>query len=1055
MPSPSTDFRQKVGLFYNTLMNILWNKQKSSFIKYNGKPPKAKFREELSSWAACVSSLLVYALCTTILLQANDIETNPGPANEYISDGLSYLQSLQHHGFVTILSNLQDLHKKMDFLLDGIKQRQEKMDDKIKEQDIILENMESRDHQRNIKFIGVAEDEVDGIPSIDKILRLLNKYSRDSRWKATDISHAYRIGEWKQIHNKTPRPIIVSFRVAEDKSFIMRDRILRQKLKEKEGIKLAAHLTAKQQEEISFYRNQGMTAYFKQGHLYVSDQYGNDPRFNNGKDDYQHLNENYYEEPDLESQNQESAMGKRPFRFGQGKYTPVSTKHKAWERTDENCMNSNLISIQGNEQKKQYPEKSDPYSSEFEKQNQDSFSQTQPSRFGQNNFFSDPTSYKPRDENEENPEQMLLDSYNKNKIHSHGRYTNVHDQYNQSKSKSQIEQQWNWNHQNQTNSDNLGAYAYDQSHTNYPEWQPHTHMTNHRQNEAIEMNSMSKDTDSQSTVPKGFNYSPYTIYPKENELVDCSLISSSTSYYPESFHSGYPKQDTQNEQPPSDPTKAAEYQETKQGKTFGTNKDPILSRKSENNGNINQIKDCFAINSDKTPKDPESKLEWKIHALNPKNTMGPGTNEKTSKMDEKHSHDKYYIDEKGRKEIKLTENQSEPKKMTKPELQHSIHRTANRTLQKSGIIHKIDIYPEVERQQRTLNEMLHTKPNVGHSTLGDGERGHSPQSKSRRSLTTEKEQQEQEFFDTSDQWMVDINEYAASGSTIMDNNANAKAKDDVSSSAQNDQHQLRGTNIENKINQQKKQNTETDNLPKSTDESKNFEMTGKKNKNTTENRMINNTEIDLGAQATLTHDNENPTKKEKHKENIIELENLQNTDINEKAANNKMHITDSIEEARKKEEIMTENQMIQNTKEVTNKMQKDMEENVDETTYLKTENNTQTQSEIKETTILDKDLKEKDSSKIKETGTKPKTPQPTEHQKNDGERRLSITKKTPTTFKKNNDQKEIQKTAQKRLAQPDKGNPVNSKNKSKSNETTDANQPTILQTLRPRKSSIP
>jgi hypothetical protein len=75
------------------------------------------------------------------------------------------------------------------------------------EQDI--ERMEVFSRQANLKFIGIREDNLDGVSSVDKVVHLLNNHLSNSNWRHSDIQ-AYRLGRWYP--KGSPRPLIVSFR---------------------------------------------------------------------------------------------------------------------------------------------------------------------------------------------------------------------------------------------------------------------------------------------------------------------------------------------------------------------------------------------------------------------------------------------------------------------------------------------------------------------------------------------------------------------------------------------------------------------------------------------------------------------------------------------------------------------------------------------------------------------------------------------------------------------------------------------------------------------------
>ena len=126
-----------------------------------------------------------------------------------------------------------------------------------------LDRMENFMKQGNVRFFGIQEDMIDGLPALDKIIEMLNTYSSDPNWLKSDIAFAYREGrETKK--QEEPRPLVVGFRLAEDKIFLLRDKKLRQNLK-KLNVKISYDPTQKQLAELNFYREKGLNVYHKQG----------------------------------------------------------------------------------------------------------------------------------------------------------------------------------------------------------------------------------------------------------------------------------------------------------------------------------------------------------------------------------------------------------------------------------------------------------------------------------------------------------------------------------------------------------------------------------------------------------------------------------------------------------------------------------------------------------------------------------------------------------------------------------------------------------------------
>ena len=177
MPSSAIDFRPKIGLFYGTLAKILHNKT----LRQYGKPIKTKLKKEILSWTACISALLVYALCTSILLLANDVETNPGPCmcnNEGFVNFTNYVARTQEIGFADTIYYIQAVHKKVDNCFKNLVSIQQKLTQKVNEQDRMIENLENLSYQNNIKVFGIEEDH---ISTDDQVSINLSNFSIDTQ----------------------------------------------------------------------------------------------------------------------------------------------------------------------------------------------------------------------------------------------------------------------------------------------------------------------------------------------------------------------------------------------------------------------------------------------------------------------------------------------------------------------------------------------------------------------------------------------------------------------------------------------------------------------------------------------------------------------------------------------------------------------------------------------------------------------------------------------------------------------------------------------------------
>ena len=188
--------------------------------------------------------------------KSNDTEMK---MNSYISE--------QRNGFANLIYSIISLEKKIDDCILNFDLRNDLMKREMNELNANLDRMENFMKQGNVRFFGIQEDMIDGLPALDKIIEMLNTYSSDPNWLKSDIAFAYREGrETKK--QEEPRPLVVGFRLAEDKIFLLRDKKLRQNLK-KLNVKISYDPTQKQLAELNFYREKGLNVYHKAGQLHV------------------------------------------------------------------------------------------------------------------------------------------------------------------------------------------------------------------------------------------------------------------------------------------------------------------------------------------------------------------------------------------------------------------------------------------------------------------------------------------------------------------------------------------------------------------------------------------------------------------------------------------------------------------------------------------------------------------------------------------------------------------------------------------------------------------
>lgn len=138
-----------------------------------------------------------------------------------------------------------------------------------------METKEREAKRNNLKFFGVQEPPRFRMSTAEQIVEMLNNYSAPEftfgrRWSLDDIARAFRIQGSKRYPDE-PRPIIVQFLRGDDKMEILRDKDLRDAMRE-DNIRVTADLTTHQHGLVDFHRKQGKIAFFKQGNLHVLDR---------------------------------------------------------------------------------------------------------------------------------------------------------------------------------------------------------------------------------------------------------------------------------------------------------------------------------------------------------------------------------------------------------------------------------------------------------------------------------------------------------------------------------------------------------------------------------------------------------------------------------------------------------------------------------------------------------------------------------------------------------------------------------------------------------------
>ena len=139
-----------------------------------------------------------------------------------------------------------------------------------------MEKMDIASRQRNLKFLGIYEStRNDKTADIEELVGTLNYFSCDRKWVNSDVEETHRIGPVSSASRRNPRPLIATFRHVDDKLAILRDRDLREALRQND-IRVAADLTPRQREETQHCKKQGKTVYYKNGRLHVEGRWQQD-----------------------------------------------------------------------------------------------------------------------------------------------------------------------------------------------------------------------------------------------------------------------------------------------------------------------------------------------------------------------------------------------------------------------------------------------------------------------------------------------------------------------------------------------------------------------------------------------------------------------------------------------------------------------------------------------------------------------------------------------------------------------------------------------------------
>ena len=236
-----------------------------------------------------------------LLLQASDIEQNPGPEpslqqqfevfgnhlmasfNEMLNTKFNELQT-SHHEIKQQLSSINETVSSVKADIQTVNrrlteveedQRLHRLDidhcaeiigqveDRLHEVERKTEHQEQYSRRENVILHGLTEQQDESYPAVrQRVTNVLNANVKDKKWQENDIARAHRLGKESA---KKPRPVIVRFNQFQDKLTTLK---AREELK-KAGVGVANDLTILQRSELSKLRVKGQTGYYKNGKLNV------------------------------------------------------------------------------------------------------------------------------------------------------------------------------------------------------------------------------------------------------------------------------------------------------------------------------------------------------------------------------------------------------------------------------------------------------------------------------------------------------------------------------------------------------------------------------------------------------------------------------------------------------------------------------------------------------------------------------------------------------------------------------------------------------------------
>ena len=133
-----------------------------------------------------------------------------------------------------------------------------------------IDKLEAFSRRNNVRFFNVCETTNEDYNSCaGKVVRLLNEFYPFKTWMEEDVERAHRVGPKG---NNQPRLLLARMHHWSDKLSLLSERTCRQNMANQVGVRVAADLTDRQQEELRKHSEQGRTAYYRSGRLHVRER---------------------------------------------------------------------------------------------------------------------------------------------------------------------------------------------------------------------------------------------------------------------------------------------------------------------------------------------------------------------------------------------------------------------------------------------------------------------------------------------------------------------------------------------------------------------------------------------------------------------------------------------------------------------------------------------------------------------------------------------------------------------------------------------------------------